>query len=475
MKFSILSAIIGLIFIAQTKGQEIWNLKKCIDHAFENNIQIKQAQLNTELANANLWQVKSNTLPTLSGNASHLYNYGRTIDPFTNQFADNLIRSNNFSLSSNLNLFSGFQNVNSVRQNQMEYLASRYDLEKARNDIALNIATAYLQVLFAEELLAIAENQLNVTQQQVDRTSRLVEAGTLARGSLFEVEAQYATEELQVVNSRNQYDLSYLSLKQLLDLPNNQPFMIEKPKMDLLPAGEILGTKPDAIYAYSRTVMPEIKSAELRTRSSEMGVHMARGSLLPRVFLNGSLGTGFSGLRSRITGFSTGDPQFVPIGFTQDQQFVYRENIVPVTEIIPFNEQVRDNFNQSFGIFATIPIFNNLQSRTAISRAKIARYNAEYNLQLAELQLNRNVTQAHADAMAALKKYAATQKALEALQESFRYAEQRFNVGVMHALDYNNAKNRLVNAQSELLQAKYDFLFKLKVLDFFQGKPLTLE
>jgi outer membrane protein len=474
MRFIILVLLFRVISCPLSVGQEVWNLKKCIEHAYENNIQIKQAQLNTELSNANLWQVKANTLPSLNGNASHIYNYGRTIDPFTNQFVDNLIRSNNFSLSSNLNVFSGFQNVNNVRQNQLEYLASRYDLDKARNDIALNIATAYLQVLFAEELLAIAENQLNITRQQVERTSKLVEAGTLARGSLYEVEAQLATEELQVVNSKNQYDLSYLSLKQLLDLPSNQSFLIEKPIFDL-PAGEILGANPDAIYAYSRTVMPEIKSAELRAQSAEKAVHVARGTLSPRVFVNGSLGTGYSGMRQRVTGFDIGS-DLVPVGFTADRQtFIFRDNFIPQFEVIPFNEQIKENFNQTIGVFATIPIFNGLQSRTNVSRAKIARYNAEYNLQLAELQLNRNVTQAHADAIAALKKYAATQKALNALQESFRYAEQRFNVGMMHALDYNNSKNRLVNAQSELTQAKYDYLFKLKVLDFFQGKPLTLE
>jgi outer membrane protein len=461
-----------VFFLQDLKAQEKWSLSRCITHAHENNIQIKQAYLNAELANANLWQAKASTLPTLNGNASHAYNYGRTIDPFTNQFATDLIRSNNFALSSNFNLFSGFQNFNQVRQSQLEFLAARYDAERTANDISLNIATAYLQILFAEELLIIAENQVNITQQQVERSKKLVEAGALARGGLLEVEAQLATEDLQLVNARNQLDLSVLTLKQLLDLPPGTPFNIERPVLNM-PTGNLLSLSPEVISAHAQTIMPEIRSAELRVRSSQKSLLTARGGASPRLFLSGSLGTGFSGLRQRVVDLQLMGIQ--TIGQTQGGENVFAPLISPVFERIPFNEQINDNFNQSFGFFLTVPIFNGLQTRTTISRAKIARYNAEYHLQLAELQLNRNVQQAYADAVAAFKRHAATERALDALRESFKYAEQRFNVGALNALDYNNAKNRLVSAESDKLQAKYDYIFKLKVLDFYQGKPLTLE
>ncbi|MDQ3191848.1 MAG: TolC family protein [Bacteroidota bacterium] len=454
-------------------SQEAWDLKKCIDYALENNLQVKQAVLNTELANANSWQNKANTLPTINANASHAYNFGRTIDPFTNQFADDLIRSNNFSVSSGLNLFSGFQNFNSVQQGQLEYQASRHDADKIRNDIALSIATAYLQILFSEELLQIANNQVSITTQQVARTKRLVEAGTLARGSLLEVEAQLATEELQAVNAQNQLDMAYLSLRQFLALPINQELIIVKPVLEL-PVGEILNVTPEAIYVYASTAMPEIKSAQARLRSSDKGLAIAKGGISPRIFVNGALGTGYSGLRQRIVNVEQNG--FQTIGYTAStEEAVLAPLFTPVFEPIPFNDQINENFNKSIGFFMSIPIFNGLQTKTAISRAKIARYNAQYNLEIAELQLNRTVTQAHADAVASLKKYAATERALSALKESFKYAEQRFNVGMINAIEYNNAKNRLVNAESDLLQAKYDYIFKLKVLDFYQGKPLVLE
>lgn len=455
-----------------TLAQELWTLERCIEHAFEHNIQVKQAKLNAELATAEMWQARAGTLPTLNGNASHGYNFGRTIDPFTNQFATDLVRSNNFALSSNLNLFSGFQNFNQVRQGQMEYLAAKYDAGKAKNDIALNITTAYLQILFADELRQIAENQVAQTRKQVDRTQKLVNAGTLARGSLLEVEAQLATEELQLVNAQNQVTLSYLSLRQLLDLPPSAEFQIQKPDL-AMPKADLLLYSPEGIYAQAVSTMPEIRSAQYRVKSADRGLAIAKGAQAPRFFLNGSLGTGYSGLRQRLVGYDVTGTQVV--GQTTTGVEVVAPVVSPVFEKIPFEQQANDNFNQSFGFFLSVPIFNGLQTRTNITRAKIARQNAEFNLQIAELQLNRNIQQAYADAVAAFKKHAATEKAMEALQESFKYSEQRFNVGSLNALDYNNAKTRLMTAESDLLQAKYDYVFKLKVLDFYQGKTLSFE
>jgi outer membrane protein len=458
------------LFPIVIRAQEVWSLQKCIDYALEHNIQVKQAKLSAGLANAELWQTRANTLPSVNANASHVYNFGRTIDPFTNQFATDLIQSNNFALSSNLNLFSGFQNFNQVRQGQMEYLAAKYDAKKVQNDIILNITTAYLQILFADELRTIAQNQSSQTRQQVERTQKLVNAGTLARGSLLEVEAQLATEELQLVNAQNQVELSYLTLRQLLDLQPSFSFTIQKPQLEL-PTADLLLYSTDAIYLQASSIMPEIRSAQYRMQSASRGLAVARGGQAPRIFMNGSLGTGYSGLRQRATGTQIAGTQV--IGRTTSGELVEAPIIMPVFEKIPFDQQVNDNFNQSFGFFLSVPIFNGLQTRTNIQRAKIARQNAEYNLQLQELQLSRNVQQAYADAVAAFKKHAATQKAMEALQESFKYADQRFNVGAMNALDYNNAKTRLMAAESELLQAKYDYIFKLKVLDFYQGKALT--
>ncbi|HET6243192.1 MAG: TolC family protein [Bacteroidetes bacterium] len=454
-------------------SQEKWNLKQCIDYALEHNIQVKQANLNIELANVNSWQNRANSLPSVNGNASHSYNFGRTIDPFTNQFADDMIRSNNFSLTGGLNLFSGFQNVNSIKQGQLEYQANKYDSERIKNDISLSIATAYLQILFSEELMQIAINQVDITTQQVKRTTRLVEAGTLARGSLLEVEAQLATEELNLVNSQNQLDMAYLSLRHFLALPLDKELNIVRPILQL-PVGDILTASPETIFTYAAKEMPEIKSAQARVRSSDKGVAIAKGGISPRIFVNGALGTGYSGLRQRLIG---AEPDgFQTIGYTANtQELVVTPAFNPVFEPIPFNDQINENYNKSIGFFMTIPIFNGLQTRSAVSRAKIARYNAQYNLELAELQLSRTVTQAHADAVAALKKHHATARSMEALKESFKYAEQRFNVGMLNAIEYNNAKNRLVNAESNLLQAKYDYIFKLKVLDFYQGKPLVLE
>jgi outer membrane protein len=454
-------------------SQEVWSLKKCIEHAMENNIQVRQALLNTQAAGVNLKQSIGNTLPTLNSNASHTYNIGRTIDPFTNQFANDMVQSNNFSLSSGLMLFNGFQITNAIRQNQFDYLAARHDADKTKNDIALNIAAAYLQILFSEELVRIAENQVDISRQQVHRTKKMFEAGTIAKNIFLDIEAQLATEELQKVNSENQRDMAYLTLKQLLYLSSDYVLRIEQPDLNL-PATDILAMSPEKIYEVAHGFLPEIQSAEQRLKSSDKGLSIARGTSSPRLMMSGAYGTGYSGLRQelvdyQITGLRT-------IGYTTgpDPQPVVAPEIMPVFEKISFDRQINENLNKTVGIFLTVPIFNNWQARANIARAKIARSNAEYNLQQAELQVQRNVQQAFADAVAALKKFHATGKAMDALKESFRFTEQRFNTGIVNVLDYNNAKTRLMNVESELLQAKYDYIFKIKILDFYQGKPLTL-
>lgn len=455
---------------AQQAGKA-WTLQECIDHALKNNIQVKQSELNAELSKALLTQSQAGLLPSLNGNVSHNYNFGRTIDPFTNQFATDRVLSQNFSLSSSVTIFSGLQQINAIRQSKFEYLASRYDVDKMRNDIAMNIALAYLQVLFSEELVDVTQAQVTVTEAQVERTNKLVEAGSLARGSLLDIQAQLATEELNLANAQNQLDLSYLSLMQLLELQWTPEFKIVKPQLDI-PAGTVIASSPNAIYNTALAIQPEIKSAEFRMQSSKKGLAVARGGISPRVVFSGSVGTGYSGAARRLLG----DPVLAgydTTGYTSGGDYVLTPNFITNFETTPFSQQVNDNFNQSFGVFITIPIFNGLQTKTSITRAKISMQNAEYSLQLAKNQLQKNVQQAYADASAGLKKYLAAQKAVDAMEEAFKYTQQRYDVGLVNTIEYNTSKNNLTKAKSDLLQAKYDYVFRTKVLDFYQGKPLA--
>lgn len=472
MKYKLTILILIAAWIPPIHAQEPWSLEKCINYALSNNIQVKQQQLSVDLSKENLLQSKGNVLPDLNANGTHVYNFGQTVDRYTNAFANNRVQSNNFYMSSNVNLFSGLRNYNNIRKNKLELEASKFDLDKIKDDISLQIATAYLNILFNIELLKVAQDQIDVTKQQLERTKKLVEAGADARGKQLTIEAQLASEEMQAVDAQNQLDLSYLLLSQLLDLPTPAGFEIEKPEINM--TGESLGLiQPELVFSNAVANRPEIKSAETRLKSSEMSVKIAKGGLSPSLILSGSIGTGYSEARQEFAGMrNTGRTDTLgfylgnPITFPE-QEYLYKK--------VPFGSQLKDNLNESIGLYLSVPLFNRFQTKNQISGAKIAMKNAGYTLEWNKIQLNKTIQQAYADATAALKRYQAAQKSVEALQESFKYAEQRFNVGMLNPTDYNDAKNKLTKAQSDLLQAKYNYVFRKKILDFYNGNPLTLK
>jgi outer membrane protein len=431
----------------QTKAQEVWSLQKCIEYALENNISVKQNELNADLAKENYSQSIANMAPSLNAGASHSYNWGQRIDPFTNTFATNRVRSNNLFISTQVTLFSGLQLQNTLKQNSLNYLAGKYDVEKMKNDIVLNVATAYLNVLFAQELLGVAKTQKSITETQVSRTQKLVDAGTLALGSLLDLQAQLASDELNEVNTQNQLNIALLTLSQLMNIKAGSDFTIVRPQLEI-PANPILAENPEQIYQFALSNQPSIKSAETKVLSADKSVKIAKGTSYPSITMSGSVGTGYSGLSQKLV-----DGALVKT---------------------PGGEQLKDNVNENLGFNLNIPIFNGWQSHNSISRAKIARQNAEYTLQLSEQNLRQTIEQAHVDAQSALKQFYATKKTVEALSQAFDYADKRFNVGALNSTDYNTAKNRLNNSQSDLLRNKYNFIFKSKVLDFYMGKPITL-
>jgi outer membrane protein len=475
MKKIFIIILTTFIPFAFANAQKIWTLQNCIDYALANNIQVKQQMLSEQLAKITLFQSKTGLLPSLNAAASHAYNYGKTVDMYTNDFATAKVQSDNFYLSSSVTLFSGFQLLNTVKQNRIDLQASQYDLEKMMNDISLNIATAYLQILYDIEILNIAESQLDITNQQVKRTEKLVEAGTVAKGNLLTLEAQAATEDLTVVTAQNNLDLAYLTLTQMLDITTTDSFDIDVPKL-MIPADSSLLTKPSAIYAIAMGVQPDIKSAELKVKSAEIALSITRGMRSPTLSLRGSYGTGFSGASKQIAG----TPQLTgidTIGYTSEMipAYVVSPHFSYQTETIPFGDQIKDNVNKSISFGLNIPIFNGWQTNATISKAKIAIQSAEYTLQTTKNTLYKSIQQAYADAVAALNKYKSSQKSVDALKEAYKYSEQKFNVGLVNTTDYNDAKNKLAEAESNLLQAKYEYVFRLKILDFYMGKPIELK
>lgn len=473
MKRQIFQFLLGICLPAAVCAQQkqAWTLQQCVDYALQNNIQVLQASINVEINEVNLLQSRANVLPNLNATASHQYNFGQTIDRFTNQFANDKVLSQNFFVSSNIVLFQGLQNWNTIKQNLYTLNASRYQVDKTKNDIALNVATAYLQVLFAQENYDNAKGQSDITREQVKRTEKLVDAGSAAKGNLLDIQSQLAQEELAVVNAQNQLSLAYLTLSQLMNLDSLDGFRIERPKIET-PSEAILAVTPDQIYQSALATQPGVKSAELNYQSADKAVDVAWGGVSPTLTMSAAYGTGYSGASKQVSDYSW-NGGYDTTGITSGGQLTLVPHIDYTLETIPFSEQLDNNLNKSFGFQLTVPIFNRLQVHSSVRRAELQRESAKLTLDLNKQQLLKDIRQAHADAVAAFSRYKASEQALSAMRESFKYSEQRFLAGLVNAIDYNTAKNRLAKAESDLLQARYDFIFKLKVLDYYQGKPIT--
>ena len=423
-------------------AQETWSLQKCIEYAMENNIQIKRQTLNTNYSQNQVNQAKADMLPNLNAAASDNFSYGRSLN-VQNTYEDRNATQLSGYLSSNLTLFNGFVLQNTIKQKELDLQATIQDLQKAKDDIALNVAASYLEILFSQELLSVSQAQTEVTQQQINRTQQLVNAGSVARGALLEIEAQLSREELQVVNDQNQLKLAYLNLYQLLELPIEKSFTIEKPVLPEISANATMANSFD-VFTTAIKVRPEIKAAQLRIESAKRQLEIVKGNRYPTL----SVGANYN-----------------------NQYYKLLKSDIPQ---MSFSDQLKSNRRYGFGFNLSIPIFNRFQVKNGISNATLQIQDYEYQLQTARNVLQKDIEQAYTNALAALNKYTSSEKVVKSTQEAFRYTEEKFNVGMVNSVEYNQSKNNLTVAQSDLLQAKYEYIFRTKILDFYNGIPIEL-
>jgi outer membrane protein len=458
---------------AQT-AKTTWTLPECIEYALTSNLQVKQSALDAETADIGVKEAWANQLPSINASSNYGFSFGRTIDPTENTFTNEQIQSNNYSVNVTVPVFSGFQIQNTIKRNRLEREAVGADVETIKNDLILNIVSAYMQVILSEELLQTARLQLNNTQQQVERTQKLFRAGSVAESNVLEINAQQATDELAIINAQNQKDLAELSLIQLLDLKNVKDFEVVKPDIKD-PDQEVLLGEPEEIYAIAQERMPQVRAADLRVASTLKGVDISRGAYYPRLALGGSLSTNYSSARPFYLDPQT--TQVVTIGYLngdlgQPVTTQYPSPLIPTD--YAYIDQIKDNRGESVFLSLSIPILNGFTTRYNVSRALVNHKYAVVNTEVVRNQLRQSIQQAYADALASQKKFSATKRQLMAFEQSYKNAEIRFNNGVLNSFDYNVARNNFVRSQSDLIQAKYEYTFKLKVLDFYQGKPLSL-
>ncbi|MBU2940053.1 TolC family protein [Lacinutrix sp. C3R15] len=433
----ILLAFLSITTQAQDKK---WTLQECVEYALDNNISVKQSELDLQNTELNKKDAFGNFLPSLNASVNHSWNIGLNQDPVTFDAVNSTTRNLSGGISSGVNIYNGLRNVNQLRRSNLEILASQYQLDNIKDNMSLNIANAFLQILFNKEQLKVLQAQQEISQQELQRTNDLVEAGALPRGDLLEIQATIATQEQQVVNAENAILLSKISLAQLLLLEDYETFDIVDNDYQVPPTS-ILNQSAQAIITKAKEVRYDIKIAENNSEIAQYNLKIAKGALQPT--LSGSYSFGTNYFKSQL--FDTPE----------------------------FTDQVSDNKSHGFSLSLSIPIFNGFSVKNNVKRNEINVLSAQYQLEQANLDLETNVYQAYNDAKGALKAYEAALKTEEARSLAFNYSQERYNVGMLNAFDFNQSKNRLENAQSEVVRTKYDYIFKLKVLEFYFGIPIT--
>ncbi|MCS6973679.1 MAG: TolC family protein [Cyclobacteriaceae bacterium] len=465
--------LIGASAWAQ-EARKVWTLRELIDHAVSSNLTVKRSMYGVRGGEVNYLQSKMAMLPNLNASGNYGFNWGRTIDPVTNLFVEERINSINASVTSSWLLWNGFRLFYAMKQNEAELEALNHDLVRARNDVILNVITLYLNVVFNKELKRVAELQVASTREQLERTRKLAAAGSVPMGNVLSLEAQLATNELNVVQRENAYNLSLLQLKQALQLPASQPLDVAD-----VPAGvdaePSINKTADEIFEIAMLQMPEIQAARSRQRSAMFALRSARGNYYPRLSLNGNITTLYSSARKeRILEGTTVVP--TQIGYLQSNpaELVFSDVVVPQYSVreVGYQDQFRNNLGKGLGINLSIPIFNGFATRSAVQRAAISRELADISYIENENRLRQSVESAYNDAVAAAKTYESAKKQVQARDEAYRMTKQRFELGAANYVEYQVAENDLYQAQSDLLRARYDFIFRKKVLDFYQGLPL---
>lgn len=476
MKKSIIIALLLLGVFAQAQNKK-WTLKECVEYALENNISIKQSELNLEVTEAEKLAALGNFLPTLNANANLAENTGLSFNPTTNEPETVTFLSASGNINVGYTLFDGLRNIRQSQRAKISQLASQYQLSKMKDDISLFVANSYLQVILSKANLEVLKSQNEVTKQQIKQTQELVDAGVLPRGDLLDINATDANEIQGIVAAENTIQIGLISLAQLLLIKDYATFDIEDEGYDIVNQ-DIADKTVDEIIDAAKEIRSEIKIQEQNVELALKDLQLARAAYMPRL-------SAFFGYNTRFTNASSFVNQLDPDNPTETRQIGYVEgtNQAVLSEFPnlinlevgpdPFIEQLYDNDGISYGLSLNIPIFNGFSTRSNVMRSKVNLERSKYQLEQAELDLESTVYQAFIDAEGALKAYDASLKALESQELAYDYAKERYDVGIINALDFSQSKLRYDNAIINSNRAKYDYIFKLKVLELYFGISAT--
>lgn len=454
-----------------------WTLQECVDYAIDNNITVKQNEYDIALAEVDKKDAIGNYLPDLNINGSHAWNRGLTTDVSTGVLINQTTQTSVGGLSSGILIYGGMRNLNELRRSELNILANRYKLDKIKDDISLFVINAYLDVLFGKEAVNVAVPQLEISREQLRRTNQLVEAGTIPKGDLLDIQATLANDEQNLIITQNNVRLSLLSLAQLLQLEDFNNFEIAESEISTLPLVNLGEYSVDQIYEVALQNRYEIKVAETNIDLAEKDIKIARASKQPTLSGFYNWNTRASNRDQIVGAVPDLDNPFDVIGIVEGtgQNVLAPNTVAVIGGPDSIFDQFGDNRGSSFGLSLSIPVLNGFRASNRVKRAEIIHEQQKYQLDQEELDLQKIIHTVYADAIGALKLYEATQISVDAQNESFRYAQEKFDVGVLNSFDFSQIKNRVVQAESDFLRAKYDFIFKVKLLEFYYGIPVTIQ
>ena len=443
MKTKILAIIALVAFSFSGVSQKKWNLKEAVNHALKNNISIKQNTLNLESLKQDVVGSKGSFLPNLNASSGANLSFGSTIDPVSNGRISSTNFSSSYNISSGITVFNGFRLLNSYKNAKLGVEKSKLDLNKIKDDVALNVVNSYLNILFAKENLAVAKVQAEISAKQIEVAKNQVDAGSKPKGELLNAKSTQANDIQNVIALENTLNIALLQLAQLLQVDPNG---FDVANIDVAaPSVSLMYNNPDMVYKKAVQNRPEILSAKIGIKQAETSIDIAKSGFLPTLSASASAGTNFSH-RFRLIQGSRGNDYFF--------------------------KQLNDNFGYGVGLSLSIPIFNRFQNKVNVNKSIINKDRSELTLESAKLNLQQTIQRAFLDARAALKSYEAAKTSLEAQQEAFKNAQERYKFEAITSFEFDLVRNRLVSAEATLIRSKFDYVFKSKVLKFYYGESI---
>ena len=453
-----------------------WDLRKCVEYAMNNNITVKQQDVQALIDQLNLKQSKLSQNPTLNFSGNSGYSAGRNQDPTTFSLITQGFVFSQYTLQSGIDVFNWFSKKNTIAANELNVKAAKASVDKLRNDIALNVAAAYLQALLTSEQIGLSQIQIGQTKAQLSNTRKLVDAGSLPELNAAELEAQLARDSANYVNAKASYDNSIILLKAYMSLDMSTTFDIDKPDVSTIPVDNISEMLPETVFELAMKNQPQQVVNQYRIASAKKSIEAAKGSMYPTISLFGSLGSSYNSRGQDVRGVQIINPPIgkVNVSGTDYSVFPLSPYQVPITGKTAYFKQLDNNFRQSVGVGINVPILSGGNLKTNWQRAKLNLTNYQLQKEADDLKLKQDIYNAYTNAVNAIAKYNANAKTLETAKRSFELAGKRYNLGLLSTIDYITNQNNMFKAQVDLLYSQYDYVFKMKVLEFYKGLGLKL-